>query len=457
MRALSSSVTVRNQSDAIPFYTHAIELDPNFALAYAYLGRVYNNIGEYRRAVPYIEKAYSFRDRVSEREKLLLTSDYQSDARGDVDKEIETYKIWMEEYPRDWLPVDSLAAVYTLCCNEYEKAAELCRRAIQLDPQQPFSRARLAGAYLALGKTQDARVVLDTAFSLGFTNLPIRAPLYQMAIFQSDAAAAHEQARWSDAQPVQDSFGELLALSAAQQGRLEEARNRVRQDAKELQAAGLNESAALELADLAWIEASVLAFSEMRSDAAASLALFRRSNLATLSTAFALAGDSTQAEALDRELERFASSSPFDQRFTLPGVRASVALSRGHFNEAITLLEPLRRYQLGLVDNFGSLYLRGLAFLRKQDAVGAAAEFQTIIDHRGVSPCSPIWALAHLGLARSRVLAGDVVEARSAYERFFAIWKDADTSLPILKQAREEWGRLPTTIGARATEVEGLS
>ena len=104
-------------------------------MAYAYLDRVYNNIGEYRRAVPYIEKAYSLRDRVSEREKLLQTSDYLSDARGDFDKEIETYRIWMEEYPRDWLLVDSLAAMYMLCCNEYGNAVELCQRAIELDPQ----------------------------------------------------------------------------------------------------------------------------------------------------------------------------------------------------------------------------------------------------------------------------------------------------------------------------------
>lgn len=431
-----------NQSAAIPLYMHAIELDPKFALAYAYLGRAYTNIGEVQRARPYFEKAYALRDRVSEREKLLLTSFYQSDASGDIDKEMETYRIWMEEYPRDWLPVDGLAGSLTANFNEYEQAAQLHRRAMQLDPQQPYSPAGLAQSYLALGQTQDAKAVLDAALARGLGNLSVRSGLYQVAIVQGDTVAETEQARWSDARPVIDNFGPLLAFTAAQRGRLEEARHQFQRDVQELHPAGWDETAAVELAQLALFEAN-FRHSGMRRDADASLALARRTNLPTLSIAFAMAGDSVHAEAVAREMERSSWLTPNDRRFSLPCVRAAIAISQNNFDEAISSLEPMRRYDLGSAMGFQSLYLRGLAFLGKRDSAKAAAEFQTIIDHRGVAPYSPNWTLAHLGLARARVLANDAVGARTAYQQFFAIWKDADRALPLLSQVEAEYSRLP--------------
>jgi len=205
-----------NPSAAIPLFLHAIELDPNFALAYAYLGRTYTNIGEAQRARPYYEKAYVLRDRVSEREKLLVTSFYQSDGVGDIDKEMETYRIWMEEYPRDWIPIDGLAWRLTFNFNEYGQAPQLFSHAMQLDPQQPFSPSGLAQSYLALGRTQDAKAVIDAAFAMGLESTAVRSVRYQVAILQGDAAAETEQARWSDAQPATDNLGPLLAFAAAQ-------------------------------------------------------------------------------------------------------------------------------------------------------------------------------------------------------------------------------------------------
>jgi tetratricopeptide (TPR) repeat protein len=431
-----------NPSTAIPLFMHAIELDPNFALAYAYLGRAYMNVGEVQRARPYFEKAYALRDRVSEREKLLLTSFYQSDALGDIDKEMETYRIWMEEYPQDWLPVDGLAGRLILNFDEYEQAAQLFSHAMQLDPHQPYSPSGLAQSYLALGRTQDAKAVLDAAFARGLENGLVRSGLYQIAIAWGDVVTASEQARWSDAQPVIDNLGPLLAFAAAQRGRLEEARHQFQRDVQELHPAGWNEIAAWELAQLALIEANLL-HSGVRRDADASLALARRTNLATLSIAFAMAGDSVRAEAVAREIERSWWLSPYDRRFSLPTVRAAIAISHNNFDEAISSLEAMRRYDLSTVIGFQSLYLRGLAFLGKRDSAKAAAEFQTIIDHRGVAPYSPNWTLAHLGLARARVLANDAAEAGIAYQQCLMIWKDADRALPLLNQVEAEYARLP--------------
>jgi DNA-binding winged helix-turn-helix (wHTH) protein/tetratricopeptide (TPR) repeat protein len=430
-----------NPSASIPFYLHAIELDPNFALAYTYLGLAYMNIGEVQRARPYYDKAYALRDRVSEREKLLLTSFYQSDALGDIDKEMETYRIWMEEYPRDWLPVDSLAWRLTFNFNEYKQATQLFSHAMQLDPQQPNSPSGLARSYLALGRTQDAKAVLDTALATGLDNTSVRSALYQLAILQGDAVAETEQAHWSDAQPAIDNLGPLLAFTAAQRGRLEEARHQFQRDVQELHPAGWDETAAFELAQLALIEANLL-HSGVRRDADASLALARRTNLATLSIAFAMAGDSARAEAVAREIERSSWLSAYDRRFSLPCVRAAIAISQNNFDEAISSLELMRRYDLGSAMGFQSLYLRGLAFLGKRDSAKAAAEFQTIIDHRGVAPYSPNWTLAHLGLARARVLANDSAGARTAYRQFFTIWKDADRVLPLLNRVEAEYSAL---------------
>ena len=424
-------------SAAIPFYTHAIELDPEFALAYAYLGRVYCNIGEYHRAIPYIEKAYSLRDRVSEREKLLLTSFYASDVLGDSDKEVETYKIWMEEYPRDWIPVDSLATVYASYFNESGKAVELYQRAMQLDPQQSYSRVGLARSYLALGKVQDARSVLDTALAAGDENWMVRAPLFEVSTLQGDLKTAGEQVQWSDRQPAQDNINFVIVSAALQQGRFKEAQARVKRDVQDLQAAGLTDSAADEYAQLALTEASFLLSKETRRHAASSLALSRKSNLLVLSMALALSGDPAGAETLAREFEN-APPNAFHRRFTIPCVRAAIAISRRNFDDAISLLEPMRRYDQAPVTGFQSLYLRGLAFLGKQDAAKAAAEFQTIVEHRGIAPSNPIWALAHLQLARARRQTGDRIGAREAYATLFNLWRDADRSLPLLRQAQAE-------------------
>ena len=430
-------------SAAIPFYTHAIELDPNFAVAYAYLGRAYVNIGEQQRAIPYLEKAYALRNRVSEREKLLLESYYLSDVTGETEKEIETYKVWIEEYPRDWIPVDSLAATYSMFySNEHEKAAELYRRSMELDPQQPMSPAGLALSYLALNRVQDARAILDRAISMGFENITVRSALYMTAVMQGDVATEEEQARWSDAQSVQDNIGPLLFSTVSQRGQLAKGQAILARDVQELEDNGFNHTAALEYARMALIDASFLDREGARRNARSSLALSRTANLSTLALAFALIGDSAQAQAMADELERLPSRDQFNRMFWLPCAQAAIAKSRGNFDRAIALLEPVRRYDLGSIFGYQSLYLRGLAYLGKRDPAAASREFQAIIDHRGVSPWSPNWALARLGLARARSLQGDTAGARSAYKQLLILWKDGDPALPIRRQVQQEYSKL---------------
>jgi tetratricopeptide (TPR) repeat protein len=300
-----------------------------------------------------------------------------------------------------------------------------------------------AGAYLALNRPAEARVVLDRAMAAKLDNLPVRSALYALAVTQDDAATAEAQVRWSANQPVQDNLGWAIARAAAQQGHLQAAQAIFERDAKELQALGFRETASWEYAEQA-ISAGAFHDSKLaRRDAASSLALFHgRSNVKKLSLALALAGDAKQAQDLIDFLIRSYPHDVLLQRFNIPCARASIELDRHHYQRAIALLEPLRRYDFGTEMDFDSLYLRGLAYLGNHQLEAAAAEFQHIIENRGVNPVGTNWVLAHLGLARAHALSGNIPQARVSYERFFALWKDADSGIPILEEARAEYQHL---------------
>jgi DNA-binding winged helix-turn-helix (wHTH) protein/tetratricopeptide (TPR) repeat protein len=431
------------QSAAIPLFKRAIEIDPNFALAYAYFARTYVNLGENERAVSYHEKAYKLRDRISEREKLFISSAYHADVTGDLDQEIEAYNLWTQEYPRDWLPLDSLADVYSWYFGQEEKSAELYDRAWRLDTHQPFSPAGLATAYLAMNRLGDARAVLDRAMAAGLDNLPIRTVLYELAVIQGDVATTEAQVRWSESQPVQDNLGWAIAHAAAQQGRLRASQTIFERDAKEYQAVGFNETASWEFAEQALFAAAFHDSQTARRHAASSLALFRgRSNLKKLALALALAGDAKQSQDLMDDLTRRYPHDALLQRFVLPCTQAAIEVNRHQFRRALALLEPVRRYDFGNLLEFSGPYLRGLAYLGDHQPTAAAAEFQQIIDSRGVDPLGANWVLAHLGLARAYVLSGDIEKARASYEHFFALLKEAEPGIPILEEAKTEYRRL---------------
>ncbi len=431
------------QSAAIPFLNRAVELDPNFALAYLYLATAYGNIGESERAAVLDKKAFSLRDRVSEREKLFITSYYHSFVTGDIDKEIETYKVWMEEYPRDWLPVHSLADLYASILGQYEKSAELDKQAWQLDSQQPYSPSGLAEAYAALNRVEDARAVLARATAAKLDNLPVRTALYHLAVLQGDDASADAQVRWSASQSARDNLGPTIASAAAQRGRLRDARAIVEHDAKELQASGFVETAAEEYAGLAILEVSSHSFKEARRDVTVSMRLFHgRSNLRPLALALALSGDTNQSQAMVDELARRYPHDASLSRLVIPCTRAAIEINRHRYERAIALLEPMRRFDLGSSIDFYSPYLRGLAYLGNHQPDAAVGEFEKIVNNRGVAPVSPNWVLAHLGLARAYALSGDDAKARAAYQKLFELWKDADPDVPVVDEARREYQML---------------
>jgi predicted Zn-dependent protease len=187
--------------------------------------------------------------------------------------------------------------------------------------------------------------------------------------------------------------------------------------------------------------------SQARENAAAAL---RHSNNREVEFGAALAltmsGDFSRAQSLAGDIDkRFPEDTVVHLNY-LPVLRARLALGQGDAGKAIELLQVTAPYELGASRFlFGALYpvyFRGEAYLAAHQGAEAAIEFQKILDHRGIVGSDPIGALAHLQLARAIALAGDKAKAKTAYQDFFLLWKDADPGISVLKQARAEYRKL---------------
>jgi len=433
----------RDESAAAALFQRAIELDPSFAAAYNYLAICYDHLGEEDKAALYQSRAYELRDRVSEREKLLITSGYYWLVAGDLDKEREVDQLWSTEYPRDYLPWQDLGEIYSMYLGQYEKAAELYKQGWQLEPKQPNSPRSLAYCYLALNRTQEARELLDRALENTYDGWSVHAASYAVAATQGDNPTLESERRWSAGQPATTNIADAIWAEAVQRGRMKEARKIADRQTEEMRAAGYNEGASLSAAGFAGAEALFGEYEEARKHAELSRALFRsRTNLETVALAMALSGDTRHAQEILDELKSKYASDTVLQQIMVPLMNAANDISKNHPDKAIAALEPARRYEAGAYYGFSIVYLRGLAHLKNHQQTEAIADFQGIIDHRGISPLAQQWVLAHLGLARAQASSGEIVKARSSYQNFFTLLADGDPDIPILKQAKEEYAKL---------------
>ena len=428
---------------AIPLYKRAIELDPNFALAHARLGTVYDNAGEPDLAREHRTKAFALRDRVSELEKLYITAHYYNAITGEIDRARETYELWKKTYPRNWTPYNNLAVNY-MDIGGYEKAVEEAREALRLEPNHSLPYANLGWAYLFLGRLDEAEAIFQQAVERGLDAAAgIHQALYRIAYLEGDAAAMTREVEWSRGKPGESGMLGTQAFVAGEAGKVGKAR-RLRERASELALQrGLKQVAAGYLLDQAVLEGAFGNAREARQtvdrafDLQGSDAPDGRAGLA-----LALAGDLAGAEAQSDALA--ASRAPTDTLFharTLPRVRAAIALGRNDPGRAIELLEPARTYELGGGGAWVVL-LRGRAHLGADEPLEAATELQKILDRRSLFAGGPAFSLALLELARSKFQAGDSTASRRAYQDLLARWKDADPDLPVLQQAKAEYARL---------------
>jgi Flp pilus assembly protein TadD len=432
---------------AIPFFQRAIALDPNFAMAYASLGTSYDNLGETSLGTENMRKAYELRERVSEREKFYIESHYHSIVTGDLEKARRTYELWAQTYPRDWLPPDNLGGIYRIL-GQYDKRLEENRETLRLDPTSAWSYAYLVYPYLNLDRLEEARATIKEAQSKQLDSPLLRIAQYQLAFLQNDAAGMAQQVSWAAGKSgVEDVLLARQADTAAYFGRLREARDFSRRAVASAQLAEEKEKAASYEAEAALREALFGNAAEGRQRAAAALGLSNGRDVKyAAALALAMTGDASRAQALADDLAKRFPEDTLVQYNYLPTLQGRLALTRNDAPKAIQALETAAPYELGdptEAFTFLSLYpvhVRGEAYLADSQENGkAATEFQKILDHRGVVFNEPIGALAHLGLARAYVLKGDSGKAREAYKDFFTLWKDADSDIPVLKEAKAEY------------------
>ncbi len=439
--------TARMTSDAeaIPFYKRAIELDPNFALAYAALGGTYFNLNQADLAAENATKAYELRDRVSERERYRISTTYYHVVTGELAKAIEEYQLWSKRYPREDTPHLNLGVIYQQL-GQYDKSVVETKEALRLKPTTTGS-GNLSFDYIALNRLDDAEKVLREAQAKGFDGLYLRGNLYLLAFRRGDRKGMEQQLAWAAGRlGDEDTMLSGQADTDAYYGRLGRARDYSRRAMESATRAGSKETAALWQAAAGLREAEFGNPAAARQNAEAALSLQSGRDVKLLAAlTLARAGDTAKAKRLVEELERASSTDTMLKLYCLPTIRGAIEISKNNPSQGILHLEPAVPYELGGTLAFPLLYpvwMRGEAYLAAHNGVAAAAEFQKLIDHPGIVVNQPVGSLAHLGLGRAYALSGDNLKARASYENFLTLWKDADPDIPVLIAAKSEYAKL---------------
>ena len=434
---------------AVPLLQHAIQLDPNFAMAYAMLGTTYRNIGEKMLAAQNTRKAYELRGRVSEQEKFYIESHYYDIAIGDLDKARQTYELWQQIYPREQVPPNNLGEILT-AVGQHEKALAEYKQALQ-NSMDSLGYTNVVVANIHLNRIGEAQKLAMEAQTHGYDSPTMHEYLYQIAFLKHDAEGMGQEVKWSLGRPgVENVMLSMEAGSAAYQGKLDEARELSRKAETSASHAGEREMAAGCASASALWEALYGNPTRAKERVYATLALSNgRDAQYVAALALALNGDAGGARALMEDLEKRFPEDTIVKFNYLPTLRAQVALIEpSGAGRAIEALRAASPYELGVPGsstfwtNLYPVYVRGEAYLATKQGAEAAKEFQKVIDWPGVAVNEPIGALAELGLGRAYALAGETKKAREAYERFFELWKSADGGIPVLHEAQWEYQKL---------------
>jgi DNA-binding winged helix-turn-helix (wHTH) protein/tetratricopeptide (TPR) repeat protein len=430
--------------EAIPLYRRAVELDPDFAIAYAALGITYSVAQEYDLAAQSSERAFALRDRVSERERFYISLRYYMDVLGDGDKAIETLELWKQTYPRDFVPHTNLAARYS-AIGRHEQALEEAREGVRLNPDAGVAYASLAQSSIYLDRYQDARAALEQAFSRKVAPPYGRYMLYALALLEGDAPAMRQQVESLAGTPAEAGMLTLQSVAAAHEGRTRAARDLTRRAVDLALERGAKQVAAEYSAGNALWEAAYGDCGRARETVTRTLAIARgRQALSWSALALALCGQSTGAQRLLDEMKLRFPQDSFIRTLWSPMTEAAIAIHDRRPERAIDRLEGARRDETGDRAALWPAYLRGLAYLDQGAAAEAEAEFRKILDHRGLlAPtvfhpvAMTLYPLAHAGRARA-ARAGRVEDGQRSWEALFALWKDADPDVPVLVLARRD-------------------
>jgi serine/threonine protein kinase/tetratricopeptide (TPR) repeat protein len=442
LKALSlgdSRHQMSNELAALPLYQHAVELDPNFAMAYARLGTVYNNLGQSELSEKNREKAFELRDRASEHEKLYIMSHYYVDS-GQLEKGITALELYKQTYPRDATPYNNLAAVYNQM-GQYENALDNARQCVRLDPDSASGYSNVGFAYSGLNRLDEAKATFKQALEHKAGAAIAHSSLAIIAWLQgNNSSMEHElEAMKDDAQGEYQITG-LRSGMAAYAGQVKAGRSFGQKQREAADRLGLKEASANEYAQEAFTEATFLNKARALEDVAEALKLSQSAGVKLYcATSLALVGEDARATKLADEV---AQKRPFDtlvQFVQVPLIKAQIELNKNNPGKAIDLLDSALVYARG---SSGVLYIRGNAFLKAGRGSDAVQAFQRLLDMKNVLSVDPVMPLAKVGLARAYVMAGDKARARVAYQDFLAGWRDADPDVPVLRAVKTEYGKV---------------
>jgi serine/threonine protein kinase/tetratricopeptide (TPR) repeat protein len=435
----------KGDAEADPFLKRALELDPNFAMAYAGLAVGYANRGQASLAVDSAKKAYELRDRVSEREKYRISAFYFQYVTGEAEKATEAYELWAKSYPRDMVPRGNLGVLYSFL-GQYDKAISEIEAKQRLEPSIN-GYGNLAEEYVYVNRLKDAQQTLQEAQQKNFDGVVIRSDLYSLAFLSGDTAEMERQAAWAAGRPgEEDRMLNTHADTQAYFGRLEKARDLARRATDSAVRSDAKETGAQWLAYQALREAELGNVTVARQDVARALALAPGRDVKVLAAvALARSGETTQSKTILEALQRSEPTNTYLKVYWFPVIEASIAIAQQAADRAVVALEPVLPYELGAPPPGIPMYppyIRGLAYLAQKNGPAAAAEFQKFPDHTGIVQNFLLGSLAHLQLARAYAISGNVAKSRAAYKDFLTLWKDADPDIPILKEAKAEYAKL---------------
>jgi tetratricopeptide (TPR) repeat protein len=431
---------------AVPFYKRAIELDPEFADAYAALGAAYYDLNQDTLSMENSRKAYELRDHVSsQRERFHIEGDYYDSVTREMDRANQTYLNWIQVYPDDHRPHQNLGINYCQL-GHYDKAVEEAKKVLQLQPNNVGAFTSLMGDYIALDQPEKAKEVFEQTRKRKLDNNVLGLYRYYAAFLQNDADTMRMQLEWAMERPgAEDALFSAEADTEAFYGRFDRAWKLSQRAAQSAKNADAPETAAGWKANAALYEAEVGDKVQSRAIAADALQMSRGRDIELqVALAQARAGQIAEAEKLAAKLDADLPRSTMVQNYWLPTIRAAIELQKNNATKAVELLEATLPYELGdaSLGHMYPAYLRGEAYLKLGRGHEAAAEYQKILDHRGVVLNFVLASLARLQLARAVAMSGDTALARTRYEEFLELWKGADTDLPALTAARAEYARL---------------
>jgi serine/threonine protein kinase/Flp pilus assembly protein TadD len=438
----------KGDTAALPFFKRAIELDPSFPLAYAELAFMYGDLTQPSPQLENATKAYQLRNRVTEREKLRISAAYFG-STGELDQEVQTYELWMADYPRDSDPHNNLGTFVYLKMGQYDKAVAEEQEAVRLDPERVYGYLNLGSAYLALNRMDEAEATFNQALARKLDEIWLRLELYVVAFLRGDTTRMEQQVASAAGRPgYEDTLLNAQADTEAYYGRLNKSRGFARRAVDSAVRADARETAALRQVSAAWREAELGNTATAKQGVTAALALVPgRDVKAFAALTLARIGDSPRAKALAEELRKEYPTNTLLKQYYLPVIDAAVELDKNNSSQAIVDLEGAAAYELSYWTwNLYPAYARGQAYLLAHDGTAAAAEFQKLLDRKGIVGNFVTGALAHLQLGRAYAMQGETAKAKAkakaAYQDFLTLWKDADPDIPILKQAKAEYAKL---------------